>query len=91
MSLEIPDPAPTGHPELSRRPSGPSRSRHTRTVVIGASAVAVLAAGWFLLSWRIGHNAAGDAFGEAIGAALGLLIALSVIGAVRGGGSDDDS
>jgi len=50
----------------------------------GGAAVTLLAAGWFVLSWRVGHNAPADALGEALGVALALLIVASVVGAFRG-------
>jgi hypothetical protein len=53
------------------------------SVTVAGLAVLVLAAGWFVFSWRVQHTAAGDAAGEALGIALGLLVALSVVGAVR--------
>ncbi len=52
-------------------------------VVAGAAAVALLAVGWFVLSWRVGHTAPADALGEALGVALGLLIVASAVGAFR--------
>ena len=77
-------------------PLDPPDQGATRTIVFGGAAVLLLAAGWFVLSWRVGHTGAGDAVGEALGVALGLLIALSVVGAVRsrhrpGAGGEDDA
>jgi hypothetical protein len=62
----------------------------TRTAVLGGVCIAVLAVGWFVLSWRVEHTPAGDAFGEALGLAFGLLIVVSVVGSVlrRGRGED---
>jgi hypothetical protein len=53
----------------------------TRTIVAGGVALLVLATGWFVLSWRVGHTPVGDALGEALGVAFGLMVALSVVGA----------
>jgi steroid 5-alpha reductase family enzyme len=67
-------------------------ARTTRTLAIGGLVIVVLAAGWFALSWRVGHSSPADAFGEALGVAFALLIVFSVIGAVRGRdrpGTDD--
>jgi hypothetical protein len=62
-----------------------------RVVVLGGVLIAVLSAGWFLLSWQVAHNPAGDAFGEALGMVFFLLIVGSVIGGMlRRGQADDD-
>jgi hypothetical protein len=58
--------------------------RTARTIVLGATGVALAASGWFVLSWRVGHSAPADAFGEAVGVAFAVLIVASVVGAVRG-------
>jgi hypothetical protein len=62
-----------------------------RVVVLGGVLIAVLSAGWFLLSWQVAHNPAGDAFGEALGMVFFLLIVGSVIGGMhrRGQAADD--
>jgi hypothetical protein len=44
--------------------------------------VVALAGAWFLWSWGVQHNPAGDAVGEALGVGLGLLVFGSAIGAV---------
>lgn len=54
-----------------------------KTIVTGATALLVIAIGWFVLSWRVMHTPAGDAAGEALGVIFGLLILVSVIGALR--------
>jgi hypothetical protein len=77
-------------------PLDPSDQTAMRTAVLGGLAVLLLAGGWFVLSWRVGHTGPGDAVGEALGVALGLLIALSVVGAIRsrhrsGADGEDDA
>lgn len=62
-----------------------------RTITVGATAVALLACGWFVLSWRVMHTAPVDAAGEALGVLLGLLIVASVVGAVRNGSGPADA
>jgi hypothetical protein len=62
-----------------------------RILFLGATIIAMLGVGWFLLSWRVAHNPAGDAFSETLGIVFMLLIVGSVIGAsVRGGPHDDE-
>lgn len=51
--------------------------------VLVALVLAVLAAGWFLMSWTVMHTPPVEAVGEALGVAFGLLILVSVVGAVR--------
>jgi hypothetical protein len=61
--------------------------------VAGGAVLLVLAAGWFVLSWRVGHTPVGDALSEALGVAFGLMVALSVVGAIldrRRAGADGD-
>lgn len=69
-------------------PAAPARGADEPSsirVIAVAVAVAVLAAGWFLMShFTLGTDTA-DALGEAVGVALGLLLAISVIGAVISG------
>jgi len=59
-------------------------------LVLGATLIALLSAGWFMVSWRVVHTPAGDAFGEALGVVFGLLILVSAVGASRRARSDDD-
>lgn len=61
------------------------RPHPTRTLVLGVALFALVAAGWFLLSWRVMHTSPGNAGGEALGVVFALLIVVSVVGAVRGG------
>jgi hypothetical protein len=62
-----------------------------RILFLGAAVIGILAIGWFVLSWRVAHNPAGDAFSETLGIVFMLLIVGSVIGAsIRRGGSNDD-
>jgi hypothetical protein len=70
-----------------------SGTHDQRTVVLGAAVIAILAIGWFLLSWRVAHNPAGDAFSETLGVVFMLLIVGSLIGASlhRGSGDDEDN
>lgn len=69
-----------------------SGTHDQRVVVLGGALIVLLAAGWFLLSWQVAHNPAGDAFGEALGMVFFLLIVGSVIGGTlrRGHTTDDD-
>jgi hypothetical protein len=69
-----------------------SGTHDQRVVLLGAAVIAILAVGWFLLSWRVAHSPAGDAFSETLGIVFMLLIVGSVIGASvhRGGSSDDE-
>jgi hypothetical protein len=53
----------------------------TPTVTIGLPVAGGL--GWFLLSWLVMNESAGDAAGEAVGVAFGVLIVVSVIGVLR--------
>jgi hypothetical protein len=64
-----------------------------RILLLGATVIAMLGVGWFLLSWRVAHNPAGDAFSETLGIVFMLLIVGSVIGASmrRGPHDDEDS
>jgi hypothetical protein len=52
---------------------------HTRTVVFGAVAIALIAGGWFVLSWRVAHSPAGDAFDESLGVAFAVLIVAALL------------
>jgi hypothetical protein len=62
----------------------------TRTVVLGAVAIALIAGGWFVLSWRVAHNPAGDAFDESLGVAFAVLIVVALLhGFLRRGGTGD--
>ncbi len=61
-----------------------------RIVMLSAALIALLSAGWFMVSWRVGHSPAGDAFGEAVGVVFALLIVASAVGASRRDRSDDD-
>jgi hypothetical protein len=67
----------------------------TRTAVLGAVAIALIASGWFLLSWRVAHNPAGDAFDESLGVAFAVLIVVALLHGFlrrgRGGDADDQS
>jgi drug/metabolite transporter (DMT)-like permease len=75
MSADHPSDPATGRTH-ARPPSWP--------LTAAAAGVLGLAGGWFLWSWGIQHNPAGDAFGESLGVALGLLVAASAIGALLG-------
>jgi hypothetical protein len=50
-----------------------------RIAVLGGALVLLLASGWFVLSWRVAHNPAGDAFDEALGVAFAVLIVVSIV------------
>jgi hypothetical protein len=67
----------------------------TRTVVLGAVAIALVAGGWFVLSWRVAHNPAGDAFDESLGVAFAVLIVVALLHGFlrrgRAGDADDQS
>jgi purine-cytosine permease-like protein len=63
----------------------------TRAVVIGSVLIALTASGWFVLSWRVAHNPAGDAFDQSLGVAFGILILLSVVRSVLRRDSTDDA
>ncbi len=67
----------------------------TRTVVLGAVAIALIAGGWFVLSWRVAHNPAGDAFDESLGVAFAVLIVAALLHGFlrrgRAGDADDQS
>jgi hypothetical protein len=67
----------------------------TRTVVLGAVAIALIAGGWFVLSWRVAHNPAGDAFDESLGVAFAVLIVAALLQNLlrrgRAGDADDQS
>ena len=52
-------------------------------LVITVGAAVVCGAAWFLVSWLVIKEPAGDAVGEAFGVAFGVLIVVSVIGALR--------
>ena len=63
------------------------RASSTRTrlsLALTGAIVVVGGAGWFLLSWIVMGEPAGDAAGEALGVGFGMLIVVSVVGAVRG-------
>jgi ribonuclease PH len=60
-------------------------ARGTRTAIVGGSVVALLAAGWFVLSHFVMDTSTPDAVGEALGVAFALLVVASVIGAVVSG------
>jgi hypothetical protein len=69
------------------RPRGPAEGRPGANspgwpITAAAFAVVALAGAWFLWSWGVQHNPAGDAVGEALGVGLGLLVFGSAIGAV---------
>ena len=59
--------------------------RGNRALVIGAAGVALLAAGWFVMSHTVMGTTIPDALGEAMGVALGLSVFLSIIGAFVSG------
>lgn len=61
------------------------RPNVTRVFVLGVVAFALVAVGWFLLSWRVMHTSPGDAGGQALGVVLALLVLVSAVGAIRGG------
>ncbi len=63
----------------------------TRAVVIGSVLIALTASGWFVLSWRVAHNPAGDAFDQALGVAFGILIVLSIVRSVLRRNPTDDA
>ena len=64
--------------------------RSTRTLVIGGSALALLAAGWFVLSHVVMGTATADALVEALGVVLAVLVLTSVVGAVRSSAGERD-
>ena len=57
----------------------------TRTVITGGVIIAVLGAGWFVLSHFVMDTSTSDAIGEALGVAFGLLVLVSAVGAVVSG------
>lgn len=61
------------------------RPNVTRGLVLAVVALALVAVGWFLLSWRVMHTSPADAGGEALGVVFALLVVISVVGAIRGG------
>jgi hypothetical protein len=63
----------------------------TRTAVLGGVLVALLASGWFVLSWRVAHNPAGDAFDESLGVGFAILIVVSIVRSVLHRNQSDDS
>ncbi len=73
-------------------PDGPSGqdqpdadARGARTLAVGGSVVAVLGAGWFVLSHFVMGTTSADAVGEALGVMLALLVVASIFGAVVSG------
>jgi hypothetical protein len=52
-------------------------------LVITVGAAVVCGAAWFVVSWLVIKEPAGDAVGEAFGVAFGVLIVVSVVGALR--------
>jgi hypothetical protein len=63
----------------------------TRTVVLGAVFIALIASGWFVLSWRVAHNPAGDAFDESLGVAFAVLIVVALLRGFLHRNRTDDS
>lgn len=57
-------------------------------LVVGAVTLAILGAGWFVLSHFVMDTAAPDAIGESLGVMLGLLVLTSVIGAIASSGGN---
>lgn len=51
----------------------------TRTAVLGAAVIVLIAGGWFMLSWLVVHNPAGDAFDESLGVAFAVLIVVALV------------
>jgi hypothetical protein len=62
--------------------SGRGNGSGAATLVVGGVVVALLGAGWFILSHVVMHTPTPDAAAEALGVILGLLIVASVLGAV---------
>jgi hypothetical protein len=63
----------------SDRPNG------TRTLIIGGGVIALLGAGWYLLSRFVMHTAASDALGESLGVVFSLLVVVSIAGSIASG------
>ncbi|WP_238017478.1 hypothetical protein KZZ52_57785 [Dactylosporangium sp. AC04546] len=59
------------------------------TLAFGGFAALAVAIGWFLLSSQVAHTDVSTAVSEALGAILIAMIVLSVIGAIRRGGTDE--
>jgi hypothetical protein len=57
----------------------------TRTLVVGGAIIALLGAGWFVLSHLVMDTDISDALGEALGVVLALGVVASIIGAVVSG------
>jgi hypothetical protein len=74
MGADRPDPGP-----------GPGNKSGAATLVVGGSVVALLGAGWFVLSHVVMHTPTPDAAAEAVGVILALLILASLLGAVVSG------
>jgi len=70
-------------------PTGPGSdavaSGAARTLTVGGVVVALLGAGWFILSHFVMGTTSPDAVGEALGVMLGLLVAASIAGAIVSG------
>jgi cation transporter-like permease len=57
----------------------------TRTLVVGGGIIALLGAGWFVLSHVVMDTDIADALGEALGVVLALAVVASIAGAVLSG------
>jgi len=57
-------------------------------LVLGAVVLALLGAGWFVLSHFVMDTAASDAIGEALGVMLGVLVLISVVGSIASSGGN---
>ena len=57
----------------------------TRTLVVGGGIIALLGAGWFVLSHVVMDTDISDALGEALGVVLALGVVASIVGAVLSG------
>ncbi|MFB9177224.1 hypothetical protein ACFFX1_03670 [Dactylosporangium sucinum] len=58
------------------------------TLAFGGFAALTVAVGWFLLSSQVAHTDVQTAVSESLGAILIAMIVMSVIGAIRRGGTD---
>jgi len=56
-----------------------------RTLVVGGGIIALLGAGWFVLSHVVMDTDILDALGEALGVVLALAVVASIFGAVLSG------
>jgi len=77
--------SPHGANEPTRPGSDAVASAAARTLTVGGVVVALLGAGWFILSHFVMGTTSPDAVGEALGVMLGLLVAASIAGAIVSG------